>query len=102
MKPVAVVTGASSGLGATIARALARQGYAVVLAARSAEPLARLAQEIGDQAGGEALAVPTDVTQPAQIEALAQTALDRFGRIDVLVNNAGVAPIHSTASPTDE
>jgi NADP-dependent 3-hydroxy acid dehydrogenase YdfG len=81
---VCVVTGASSGIGAACARALAEQGAAVVLAARRAERLEALADELPD-----ALAVPTDVTDASQVRRLARAALDTYGRIDVLVNNAG-------------
>lgn len=89
---VAVVTGASSGIGAATARALAAEGASVVLAARRADRLESLAAEITD-AGGEALVVPTDVTQRAACEALVAATLDRFGRLDVLVSNAGVMPL---------
>src|SRR5271167_166018 len=81
---VCIVTGASSGIGAATARQLARGGAAVVLAARRAERLDSLAAELQN-----ALAVPTDVTVPEQIERLVAGSLDAYGRIDVLVNNAG-------------
>jgi len=87
---VAVVTGASSGIGAATARALAAEGASVVLAARRADRLHALADEIG---ADRALVVPTDVTQRADCEALVGATLDRFGRLDVLVNNAGVMPL---------
>ncbi|HZS86119.1 MAG TPA: SDR family NAD(P)-dependent oxidoreductase [Chloroflexota bacterium] len=87
-QPVAIVTGASSGIGEATARLFAERGYRVVLAARSAERLEKLAAEIA-AAGGAAMAVPTDVTDQAAVEALANKAIERFGRIDVLVNNAG-------------
>lgn len=102
MKLVGIVTGASSGIGAAVAHELAKHGYAVVLAARSEEPLRRVSQEIRLQLSGEALVVPTDVTRHEQVAALVQQTLDRYGRIDALVNSAGAAPVHSTASPTDE
>ena len=84
----AIVTGASRGIGRAIALRLASAGALVVAGARAdhAEPVAR---EI-EAAGGTALAVALDVTEPASITGLAQAALDRFGRIDVLVNNAGI------------
>lgn len=81
---VCVVTGASSGIGAATARLLAGRGARVVLAARRADRLAALAAELPD-----ALAVPTDVTDADQVERLARRAVDRYGRIDVLVNSAG-------------
>ena len=86
---VAVVTGAGSGIGKACALALARAGWRVVLAGRRAEAL----QQVVDQAGGgdALLAVPTDVTQPAQVDALFAAALARFGRVDMLFNNAGIS-----------
>src|SRR3954471_3192952 len=88
-KLVVVVTGGSSGIGRATAHAFARRGAAVVLAARRAEMLEDAARECVDL-GGEALAVPTDTTQEDQVEELGRRALERFGRIDVWFNNAGV------------
>ncbi len=85
----AIVTGASRGLGRQVALALARAGMKVVLAARDEGRLFALAEEIR-RGGGEALALPTDVTQWPQVEALAETARASFGPVAVLVNNAGV------------
>jgi len=87
---VAVVTGAGRGIGRAIASALAREGAAVVLAARSGPELDGVAHEI-EQAGGRALALPTDVRQEASVEALVRRALAEWRQIDVLVNAAGVA-----------
>jgi NAD(P)-dependent dehydrogenase (short-subunit alcohol dehydrogenase family) len=84
----AVVTGASSGMGVEFARALAAAGARVVLAARRKERLDALAEEIR-KAGGEALAVACDVGREADVDALVEAAWSGFGRIDVLVNNAG-------------
>ncbi|MFL6696150.1 MAG: SDR family oxidoreductase, partial [Vitreoscilla sp.] len=85
---VAVITGAGSGIGKACALALARAGYAVVLAGRRADAL----QQVAAQAGGEALlCVPTDVTQAAQVDALFAATLQRFGRVDLLFNNAGIS-----------
>lgn len=81
---VSVVTGASSGIGAATARLLAAQGSKVVLAARRAERIGALAAELPG-----ALAVPTDVTDPAQVRRLVEQALERHGRVDVVVNDAG-------------
>ncbi len=85
---VALITGASSGLGRVLAGALAAAGAKVVLAARSAEPLERCAAELG-QGGRKVLAVPTDVTQQDQVDALLRETIRCFGRLDMLVNNAG-------------
>lgn len=85
---VALVTGASSGIGAATAQSLARHGARVVLAARRADELHRQAQAI-EAAGGRAVAVPTDVTDPEQVKRLFTRARDAFGHVDVLINNAG-------------
>ena len=98
---VALITGASSGLGEATAQQLAREGFTVVLAARRAALLDKLASEI-TQANGAAYAIPTDMTQPAQIEALAQQTLQQFGRVDVLVNNAGVGEQVKAYEASDE
>ena len=86
---VAVVTGASSGIGGATARALATEGARVVLAARRADRLAALAGEI-EAAGGAALSVPTDARDTQASENLVDQTLSAFGRIDILVNSAGV------------
>ncbi|MFF4596067.1 SDR family NAD(P)-dependent oxidoreductase [Amycolatopsis sp. NPDC001319] len=86
---VAVVTGASSGLGAGFARALAEAGADIVLAARRADRLAEVAASVRDL-GRRAAVVTADVSDPAGCDAMVQAALAEFGRIDVLVNNAGV------------
>ncbi|HEY2284099.1 MAG TPA: SDR family oxidoreductase [Streptosporangiaceae bacterium] len=98
---VAVVTGASSGLGVAFARALADAGAAVVLGARRAERLASLAADIV-AAGGRALAVHVDVADPASCTALAAAAASEFGQIDILVNNAGVGTAHAATRETPE
>ncbi|MEV4604576.1 glucose 1-dehydrogenase [Amycolatopsis sp. NPDC049253] len=86
---VAVVTGASSGLGAGFARALAEAGTDVVLAARRTDRLAEVAASVRDR-GRRAAVVAADVSDPVGCDGLVQAALAEFGRIDVLVNNAGV------------
>jgi NAD(P)-dependent dehydrogenase (short-subunit alcohol dehydrogenase family) len=85
---IAIVTGGNRGIGAAVARAFAREGCAVVVAARDAERLGQVAAGI-EAEGGIALAVPTDVTDEAQVERLFGQTMERFGRLDVLVNNAG-------------
>ena len=87
---VAIVTGASSGIGESTARELARAGAITVLAARRQDRLQELEQEIREM-GGRALAVPTDITSVEQITNLVQTTLAKFGRIDILANIAGAA-----------
>ena len=82
----ALITGAGSGLGAAIARALASEGAWCVLAGRRPEPLERIRLEIG----ASARAIPTDVRDEAQIEALVAQTVAEFGGVDILVNNAGV------------
>jgi len=100
VRPVAIVTGASAGIGAAVATALAHQGYALVLAARSVAALERLAGDV-TRSGGAALPIPTDVTRPQEIDRLVRLSLERFGRIDVLVNNAGVGETRRTAPDSD-
>lgn len=99
---VVVITGASSGLGEAAARHMAERGAAVVLGARRRERLESVAEDIR-AAGGKAEFVTTDVTRKADVEALIQAAITHYGRIDVLVNNAGlmaIAPLSETK--TDE
>jgi NAD(P)-dependent dehydrogenase (short-subunit alcohol dehydrogenase family) len=88
---VAIVTGASSGIGEATARCLADAGFSVVLAARRADLLDGIVADITAQ-GGKALSVPTDLSDAEQTSALVKTVLDTFGRVDVLVNNAGYSP----------
>ena len=88
---VVVITGASSGLGEAAARLLSAQGASVVLGARRADRLKSLADELTGK-GGKALAVTTDVTRRDQVKKLVDTAVQKFGRIDVMINNAGIMP----------
>ena len=88
---VVVITGASSGIGKATARLLAEDGAKVVLGARRENKLQEIATEI-EKLGGEAAYQSTDVTDDDQVESLAKLAIDRFGRIDVWVNNAGIMP----------
>jgi short-subunit dehydrogenase len=98
MGKVVVVTGASAGIGAELAKQLAAKGAQVVLAARRKEELDAVAKAIGEQA----FAVVTDVTKRSDVERLAKAAIERFGRIDVWVNNAGRGISRSVAELTDE
>jgi short-subunit dehydrogenase len=86
---VAIITGASSGIGEATARRLERDGLCMTLAARRPDELDRVAREI-QAAGGTALAVPTDVRDRAAIQRMVEATLDKWGRVDVLVNNAGL------------
>ena len=85
---VAVVTGAGSGLGRVIARALLDAGWEVALAGRREQPLRETA-ESASESGGPSLAVPTDVTSPESVANLFGTVRERWERLDLLVNNAG-------------
>lgn len=85
---VALVTGASSGIGAALARELSRQGASLVLLARRADRIAALAEELG-AAQGRAMAIPADVSRDGELPRAVAAALERFGRIDVAVANAG-------------
>jgi len=99
---VAVVTGASSGLGVAFAQALAEAGADVVLGARRADRLSDTAR-IVEEAGRSALAIGTDVSDPQSCDALVASAIEHFGRVDILVNNAGVgAAVPATREPPDE
>jgi NAD(P)-dependent dehydrogenase (short-subunit alcohol dehydrogenase family) len=85
---VAIVTGAGSGIGKAVAVTLLKHGYSVTLGGRRADALAQAVREAGD-AGSRALAVPTDVGDPASVRALFDRTRERFGRLDLLFNNAG-------------
>ena len=93
---VVVITGASSGIGEAAAIHLSQLGAAVVLGARRADRIEKLAKEIQEN-GGKALAVATDVTQRDQVKKLVDSAVEKFGRVDVILNNAGIMPL----SPMD-
>jgi NAD(P)-dependent dehydrogenase (short-subunit alcohol dehydrogenase family) len=89
MGKIAIVTGAGSGIGAASALALLRAGFSVVLAGRHRETLEKTISQAGP-AGAQALAVPTDVSDPAAVRNLFDTTKAKFGRVDVLFNNAGI------------
>ncbi len=97
MNKIVLITGASSGIGEATAKLLAAAGATVVLGARRTDRLERVAQEI-TEAGGIARFRALDVTSRADTAAFAQSALDEFGRVDVIINNAGVMPLSPMAS----
>lgn len=96
---VAIVTGASAGIGQAIARRLAEEGAQVVLAARSEEKLKALAASLGEE---RALAVATDVTEPTEVERLVARTVEYFGGLDILVNNAGIGLYSPVAEMSQE
>src|ERR1700761_4193874 len=99
---VALVTGASSGIGEATAKRLAAEGAAVAVAARRFDRLERLVEEI-DDAGGKALAIESDITDRAQAEALVERTVEELGRLDTVVNNAGVMLLGpAEGAPIDE
>jgi NAD(P)-dependent dehydrogenase (short-subunit alcohol dehydrogenase family) len=89
---VAIVTGASEGIGYAIAEGLAREGARVVICARREPLLAQAGETISERTGGEVLAVVCDVQQTPDVKRLVQQAVERFGGVDILVNNAGSVP----------
>ncbi len=95
---VVLVTGASRGIGRAVGLAFAREGARLVLAARSVEALTQVENDVR-ALGADVLSVPTDVTSPEAVSALVDAALARFGRIDVLVNNAGIGRVGEIESP---
>ena len=98
---VAVVTGASSGLGVAFAHAFAEAGADVVLAARRAERLEDTATRVRD-AGRAAMCIPTDIADPGQAQAMVDAAVERFGRVDILINNAGIGTAIPATRETPE
>jgi short-subunit dehydrogenase len=89
-KPVIIITGASSGIGAATARRLAQEQVCLTLAARRTDRLQTLAKEV-EALGSQALILPTDVTRRPDIDRMVQATLERWGRVDVLLNNAGIS-----------
>jgi len=99
---VAIITGASRGLGKAIAQAFAREGVKVILSGRTAKDIEQNAAELREQ-GLDAVAFPCDVSDPQQVDALACFALEKYGAFDIWVNNAGIAgPYGSTLDLTTE
>ncbi len=98
---IIVITGASSGIGLATAISAARYGAKIVLAARSEDVIADVAHNIRE-AGGDAVHVVADVGKPADVDRIAQAAIEKFGRIDTWVNNAGVSIFGRLPEPSDE
>lgn len=96
-RPVALVTGAGGGIGRATAAELSRHGYAVALAGRTESTLRQTAGEVADS-----LVLVGDVSDPEQARSLVQRVIERFGRLDALVNNAGYAPVRSVEEMTDQ
>lgn len=101
MSPTVSITGASQGIGKATALLFARRGYNTIIAARTPSELDAVAREI-ENLGGKVLAIPTDTSDRAAVENLVAKGCDRFGQIDVLVNNAGVCMSASMAQTTIE
>lgn len=99
---VAVITGSSSGIGAAIAEGLAAEGVHVVLCARDEERLTQQAERIRETYNVRVLAVPTDVTQPGDIQRLTNAITDEFGTVHILINNAGTGSEETIMNASDE
>jgi len=99
---VAIVAAASKGLGKASAMALAKEGANVSICARDENELLATASEIGSSTGVEVLAIPADMTKPTDIEKLVEETINRFGRLDIVVNNAGGPPTGTFESLGDE
>jgi NAD(P)-dependent dehydrogenase (short-subunit alcohol dehydrogenase family) len=97
---VAIITGGSSGIGLAIASSLVAEGMAVVIAGRDRKKLERAKSQL-EKDGGKILAVPTDVSEAGQVERLMKQTWDAFGRIDLLVNNAGIGRLKSIEQSTE-
>jgi NAD(P)-dependent dehydrogenase (short-subunit alcohol dehydrogenase family) len=97
----AIITGAASGLGAEMARTFSREGAAIVVADFNAEGGAAMTQEL-ERSGGSAIFVETDVSRPADCERMVTRAVETFGKLDIIVNNAGIGGIGALADLTEE
>ena len=99
---VAIVTGCSGGLGVQMAKALANQGCNIVPIARRMEKLEEVAKELREEFGVEVLPIRCDITQTEMVEDVVKQTMERFGRIDILINNAGTGAVAPAEDITDE
>jgi len=99
---VAIVTGCSTGLGVQMAKALANQGANIVAVARRQNLIDEVASQIAEEFGVETLAVRCDITDTENVEAMVKAVLDKFGRVDILINNAGTGAVAPAEDITDE
>ncbi|MBR4162362.1 MAG: SDR family NAD(P)-dependent oxidoreductase, partial [Solobacterium sp.] len=99
---VAIITGCSTGLGVQMAKALANQGANIVAVARRQNMIESVAEEIKKEYGVETLAVRCDITDTDAVNAMVDTVLEKFGRIDILINNAGTGAVAPAEDITDE
>ncbi|MBR2593417.1 MAG: SDR family oxidoreductase [Firmicutes bacterium] len=99
---VAIVTGCSTGLGVQMAKALANQGAAIVPVARRQEMIEKVAKEINEEFGVETFPVKCDITSTEQVEAMVDKVLEKCGRIDILINNAGTGAVAPAEDITDD
>ncbi|MCD7804038.1 MAG: SDR family oxidoreductase [Oscillospiraceae bacterium] len=99
---VAIVTGCSTGLGVQMAKALANQGCNIVVLARRQKLIDEVAADLTKEYGVETLAVACDITSTEQVQAVVKAAMDKFGRIDILINNAGTGGVAPAEDITDE
>lgn len=99
---VALVTGCSTGLGVQMAKALANQGASIVVVARRQEMIEAVARQISDEYGVETLPIRCDITDTAMVEGLVDQVMEKFGKIDILINNAGTGAVAPAEDITDE
>ena len=99
---VAIITGGSEGIGKAAAASMAAEGADVVIAARRPDVLEEAASEIRAVSSHRVVAIPTDVMEPDQVQALIDQTMDEFGRIDIVVNNAGTSAGGAFLSVTDD
>ncbi|MBQ1833480.1 MAG: SDR family NAD(P)-dependent oxidoreductase, partial [Treponema sp.] len=99
---VAVVTGCSTGLGVQMAKALANQGAKIVAIARRKEKIDAVADEIKKEFGVETLAIQCDITDTAKVDSAVDEVLAKFGRIDIVINNAGTGAVAPAEDITDD